>query len=221
MEEKILLKKLQMTLLLLLLCSSCAFASTATVEFNGLELYQVEEGIGNFSPQERAAVIELRLQFLAEHAEMPLEARKIPYPGGVDLVVGDQVIFSITDHEAAALAHTSGELADERWKIILQAISKYREARSEQGVLLRTAWFIIGSGALYLGRRLLCKAQPKLEKKLTEIQSRILLLPKNFSGFWRRQSVRMLLLILKPLMLLLQIILLCGYLILLLKLFPV
>ena len=213
-------KKTLMILMLcgILLCSGQTEA--ASVRFEGIELYQLEDNIGNLSADERAAVVELRLKFLAENPQVVLEAHEVPFPGGVDMVVGDQVVFSITDQEAARVSRTSGQLARERWEIVRLALEEYRTSRSEQGVWIRIALVAAGSFFSYLAWRLLHFFTPRIAEQLRRMEGEKVLLPKSLGGFLRRQAVRISLLLLRPLKLSLQAILLCGYVILLLKLFP-
>ncbi|WP_346353712.1 mechanosensitive ion channel family protein [Azotosporobacter soli] len=203
-----------------LLLWGARIAAAAGVMFEGMELYSIDYGIGSFSAEDRAAVVATRIQVLADNSQLGLEVEESPYPGGIDVIVGKQVLFSITDEEAAAAGKLRSELTAQRWQIIKQAVISYREMRSEKSVWIRSGIGIIGTLLLYGSFRGMRFIRPRIERKLITLQKNVTLLPKDLSGFLQRQIIGSAVVLLQPIYLLLRGSFAVVYLITLLRLFP-
>ncbi len=195
-------------------------AAAAGVMFEGAELYSINYGIGSFSAEDRAAVVSNRIQVLADNSQIALEVEEAPYPGGMDVIVGKQVLFSITDEEAAAAGQLRSELSTQRWMIIKQAVISYREARAEKSVWMRSGIGLTGTLLVYGALRGMRFIRPCIERKLITLQKNVALLPKDLSGFLQRQIIGSAVVLLRPIYLLLRGSLVIVYLIMLLRLFP-
>lgn len=208
-----------LAMMLLLLMAGNA-ATAATVHFGENALFEIEEGIGSFSAEDRAAVLERRLLLLADAAELPRELKAVPYPGGVDMLADGQILFSVSDEEAAHAGILRGELAAKRWTAMRRSVLEYREARSEQSVWVRSAIVATATLLLYAALRVLLSGRPRLEKRLQEQQRSMAQLPKDLQGFVKRQTNAIGRIALRPAYWLLLWSLAAMYAVLLLRLFP-
>ncbi len=99
----------------------------APVRFNGRVLFRVRERIGPFSPQERAAAVERRLTEVSGNpfsGDAPLHVTD--YDTTTDVEVGETVILTVTDADAATNRTTRLALAQNRAEILRQALNENR-----------------------------------------------------------------------------------------------
>ncbi|MEZ5458119.1 MAG: mechanosensitive ion channel family protein [Steroidobacteraceae bacterium] len=113
---------------------------SAPVMFRGTTLFDVSSGIGSLGVAERAQAIERRVGTAAQDAETPLDALQAVERGSsTDLLLGQHLLLTITDEEAAALGRTRAQLAADRRVALATALARDRQDRSYRQLLLSAA----------------------------------------------------------------------------------
>lgn len=113
----------------------------ATVTIDGLNLFAVKGRILSFSPEERARAIADRIEKIAASVAYPLKSLGVvDAEVSTDIVAGDVIIMSVSEADAKIEGVTRETLARQRLEQISDAISRYRQIRSNKQLM---------SGALY------------------------------------------------------------------------
>lgn len=130
----------------------------APVRFHGRVLFRIRERFGPFTPQERATAVERRLTELSGNPftkDTPVQVTD--YDTTTDVEVGETVILTVTDADAATRKTTRLALAQERAAIIKSALQEsWRNFDPKTlaigiGLTLLTTLIFIG-GAIPVGR---------------------------------------------------------------------
>lgn len=159
---------------------------SAPVIFRGAMLFDVSSGIGSLGVAERAQAIGRRVAAAAQDAETPLDALQAVERGdSTDLLLGQHLLLTITDEEAAALGRTRAQLAADRRVALATALARDRQDRSYRQLLISAATsatalllfavFVFGlvRGTAAVGRRI-DRLRPRLVDVLGPRLSRLL-----------------------------------------------
>jgi small-conductance mechanosensitive channel len=131
----------------------------APVVFESDTLFWLEARLGPYSPQERARGIADRLTRLAQDATHRSDTLSIEsVPGQSDILIGDVVITTVTDQDAAVVGKSRQELAGTRGHLLYAALQKRYEQTSLQAILMSIGLTIVATVILLLALRLLAKA---------------------------------------------------------------
>ena len=106
-------------------------------------LFEVQSGVGSFSPELRAEVISKRLLTFAQDTDTPLSELRLVEDSSnktTNISASDRVILTVLDSDAIALGKTRTELANDYLTTIQEAVTDYRKSYSVRNILL---------GALY------------------------------------------------------------------------
>jgi small-conductance mechanosensitive channel len=135
----------------------------AAVVLHGDTLFHYNTPLGPFSAEDRAASVMARLQRLADDPVRGLEPVQI-VEGDVttDLIVGDVVITSITESDAAAAGLSRQALATERAAIIEAALHDRGVAAQIRVILLGVLFALLTAGATFLVFRLVNRIFPRI-----------------------------------------------------------
>jgi small-conductance mechanosensitive channel len=110
------------------------------VRFRGVALFDVSRGIGALGVTERAAAIERRLQQVAEDESLALDSlRPVERSGSTDLMLGDELLLTVSEAEARAQGRTRAQLVADRGLLIRTAIGRDRAERGSRQLLISAA----------------------------------------------------------------------------------
>jgi small-conductance mechanosensitive channel len=102
------------------------------VDIDGLEILRIYEGVGSFSPQDRAANVADRLQKLVNDPTADIEQIKVAdSPFGSAIELGDNVLLAVTDNDAKHLQLPRAALASYYLKQVRQGITTARLQHSK------------------------------------------------------------------------------------------
>lgn len=139
----------------------------APVVLNGDTLFLVQTRLGPFSPADRARAIVERLSrvvgdpMLADDSVVIADGAET-----ADIVVGDIVIMSVTDADAAAAGMTRNDLARERADIIARALAAESFWAVVKTLLIGLAFTLIATAVLIAIWRLLGWLFPRVYRRL-------------------------------------------------------
>lgn len=111
------------------------------VTLDGEVLFEVCEGIGSFTPEERAAAIQRRILQGAEEKDIPVDSITIKRVGdrnNVTVVQGNRPLVTITKVDVGDRLESQKEIAIELVQRIREAITRYRQDRVPQNLLENT-----------------------------------------------------------------------------------
>jgi small-conductance mechanosensitive channel len=112
----------------------------APLIFQGKTLLYFQENVRSITPEERAHLVELRLERITGDSSVTLESIGVQEEADVsEIVAGDHSILPVTDADASAAGRGRSELAQEYAGIVREAI---RAAREETGLRSRTQEFV-------------------------------------------------------------------------------
>jgi small-conductance mechanosensitive channel len=146
------------------------------VILNGQTLFVVREKIGSFSPEERAEAITRRLEKIANDPSIDVDTLKIEEEkdNTTSLILGHQVIITITEGDAKVARENRQELADEYRKQIQSSIEQYRKERQPFAIVLGVVYTILSTVILVISFIVLNKTFPKIYRKLRSWQHTII-----------------------------------------------
>lgn len=162
------LLRVNVPILAFLILSKVAFCVTYTlhpavqVEFAGIKLIELHYGIGSFSSQNRADAILVRVQKLANNRlfdTSTISVKEIDV--ATEIYAGEDVLISITEHDAQALNVSRSDLAASTAHSIRRAIERDRESKSPRELLVSSAYAGIATIALVLLLFLFARFFPK------------------------------------------------------------
>ncbi|WNC61385.1 mechanosensitive ion channel family protein [Thermosynechococcus sp. QS41] len=116
------------------------------VILDGEVLFEVREGIGSFTPEERAAAIQRRILQVAEDEDIPVESITIKRVGdrdNVSVVQDNRPLVTITKADVGDRLETQEEIAIELAQRIREAITRYRQDRVPQNLLKNTVFAVL------------------------------------------------------------------------------
>jgi small-conductance mechanosensitive channel len=146
------------------------------VVFNGQTLFVIQDRIGSFSPEERAEAITRRLEKIANDRSIDVNNLKIEEEKDdtTSLILGHQVIITITEGDAKVARENRQELADEYRKQIQSSIEQYRKERQPFAIVLGVVYTIVSTVILVISFIVLNKTFPKIYRKLRSWQHTII-----------------------------------------------
>jgi small-conductance mechanosensitive channel len=146
------------------------------VVFNGQTLFVIQDRIGSFSPEERAEAITRRLEKIANDRSIDVNNLKIEEEKDdtTSLILGHQVIITITEGDAKVARENRQELADEYRKQIQSSIEQYRKERQPFAIVLGVVYTILSTVILVISFIVLNKTFPKIYRKLRSWQHTII-----------------------------------------------
>lgn len=142
-------------------------AAGAPVVFGGDTLFRVQARLGPFAPAERARAIVDRLSrvagdpMLANDSVVVVDAE-----GTTDIAVGDIVILSVTDADAAAAGATRADLAAARAAVIREALVAESVWAVVRTLLIGLAFTLLATAALVAIWRVLAWLFPRIYQRL-------------------------------------------------------
>jgi small-conductance mechanosensitive channel len=139
---------------------------------DGKVLFPVQ-GLGAFSSEERAKLISERIRKVAEDATIRTDSlRAIDSDISTDVVIGDKIILSVIDKDAAAMGRTRQDLANEYVQIIRTFVENYRVEYSRRNLLLAFLYTLIAAIIIIvliaLANRLFKKLQNLIDTRYKE-----------------------------------------------------
>lgn len=141
----------------------------APVIVNGRTLFTVQSNLGPFTPQERAAAIAARLARLSENLSASLESiAAVRGDTSTDIVLGDQILLTVTDADAKAAGKDRGELVAEYVMAVQSSVGGLRNEYSTRSLLIGFLYTVLLTAALIvflkLLRRIRVRAVARLER---------------------------------------------------------
>ncbi len=137
------------------------------VVIGGETLFRVSARMGSFSPAQRARAVEARIEAVARDPLAPTVTVRVVDAGEVsDLMIGDQVVFSVSEADAAAMKGTRAELASRLARVIESAANQVRGAYTLQALLLDAGLTVLATLILLLLLRFYRFLFPAVEQKL-------------------------------------------------------
>ncbi|MFN7943663.1 MAG: mechanosensitive ion channel family protein [Thermoanaerobaculia bacterium] len=110
------------------------------VVLGGARLFDLDQPIGSFTVEERAAAVASRIEAIAEDAAFdPANLTVVRGRLSDDVFAGERPILSVTDVDATSAGRQRGELATEVAKSVRAGIVAYRAARTPRAVLIGAA----------------------------------------------------------------------------------
>jgi len=106
------------------------------VVLDGTELFRIKQGVPNVaSAEERAEVINERLEAVAMDDTIPIEAIRVEEQENVSLIVaGDTTVITVQDSDLTREGQSRQEVAETVTEIMRTAIAQYRQARTTQNI---------------------------------------------------------------------------------------
>jgi len=137
------------------------------VQFQGTNVFFVQERVLSFSAEERAQAISARIERLAR--DVRIERTPVTVSDGEassDVVCGDLVIMSVTDRDAQLSGQARLALASNYARLIGEAIQTARARHSFRSLVLAVAYALLITifffGAVWLTAFMLRRVQAKL-----------------------------------------------------------
>lgn len=126
-------------------------APPSEVTVGNVVLFRIENRIGSFSADQRAAAINERLQQLVENPGTDLEkAQTQEHPTSTDIVLDDLILVTVTEADALSLQKKRSEIAENWRSAIVSAVSEGRDSRSGKNLILHIGLAILFTIALFL-----------------------------------------------------------------------
>lgn len=149
--------------------ASTPAAVAAPVNFAGRVIFELHEGIGSFSPADRAAAIEKRIERIARdplEGEARLVVSEFEY--GATISFEDQVLVAVSVADARHEGITPHLLA-ERWATAIgEAIAVGHRTFSLRALVIGAVLTLLATVVLFTLLRLLSRGVPVLAKRIRE-----------------------------------------------------
>lgn len=140
-----------------------AAPAKAPVQLDGKTLFEVQERVASFTPEERARAITEKLIRLSKDPLLREESITTAEDElTTDIVAGDLVVMVVTERDARAAGKPRQALAAELAQVIRDAIATRQKAYSLNSILLGALYTLLVTGALVLAFRLLNYLFPKI-----------------------------------------------------------
>ncbi|MEO8502649.1 MAG: mechanosensitive ion channel domain-containing protein [Acidobacteriota bacterium] len=130
--------------------ASAVEPAPASVELDGETLYEMRHSLGPYSPADRAVALRQRIGDLVARAEPPSKVTFVTRVDSTDVVAGDQVLFTITEQDAAATGATPTEIAAKAAQAIDAAVVHARHERSAPALVRAAGIALAATVALWL-----------------------------------------------------------------------
>ncbi len=139
----------------------------APVVVRGDTLFRLTGTLGPFTPEERAEALARRIDRLAEDPlARAADVTVVDSAGVTDIRLGDVVVMSVTERDAAEAGVARGPLA-ERWATIVQEAIRSREgAATLISILLGVLFTLLATGVLILAFMAVNRFFPVVYRKL-------------------------------------------------------
>jgi small-conductance mechanosensitive channel len=130
-------------------------SASAPVVLEDQTLFVIQTGLGGLSPQERAGRVNKSLEEFADNQALSLDELEV-YTGdkdGIPLSVisgGNISLIGISNTDAQLAGKSRPELAQAYLEKIKEAVSRYRQERSLQYLLVATLWVVLATALLIL-----------------------------------------------------------------------
>lgn len=140
-----------------------ATRQTANVMLDGRVLFSIREKVLSFPPEERAKAISERLARLSEDSALHIDAITVAdAETSSEIVVGDRVLMTVTDKDAAAEGRPRQETAREYAGKIREAVANYRREYSAHSILKGVLFTLAATVVLIVGLVLITRLFPRL-----------------------------------------------------------
>lgn len=137
------------------------------VRFRGADLFEVRAAVGTLQARERARAIEQRLGRIAAGSPDALGAiHVVERDHGSDLVVGEQLVLSVTDADASALGRTRQQLAADYSARLYSVLSREFSGRSLRGITTAAVLTVVATLVLVLAWRVLGSTLRQMVKRV-------------------------------------------------------
>ncbi|MDJ0898270.1 MAG: mechanosensitive ion channel family protein [Xenococcus sp. MO_188.B8] len=108
----------------------------ASVLLDGETIFTIQASLGEFSPEKRAEDTTSKLETVAQNTSISIESLRLDDLEGLQVIqAGDILITGFGQADAQAAKMTLSELGEERLTQIKEAISQYREARTQESLI--------------------------------------------------------------------------------------
>ncbi|MEO8125706.1 MAG: mechanosensitive ion channel family protein [Bryobacteraceae bacterium] len=152
---------------------------SAPVVVGGHALFNIQTSLGPFSAQARAAAIKVRLTSLTKDLTASLDSiTAVVGEASTDVVIGDRVLLTITDADAAAAGKTRGELVADRIMIVKAAATALRNEYSTRSLVTGSIFTVLISTAFIILLILLARLRSVAIVRLQRVEIRPLRLQK-------------------------------------------
>ncbi|BAZ66357.1 hypothetical protein NIES4106_11070 [Fischerella sp. NIES-4106] len=132
-------------------------------------LFIIKKNVGSFSPQERSQAITNRIETIANEPSIRLDGLKVlDQQDTTNIVLGEKLIFTLTNSDAKAAGKSRQELAQEYVQIIGDSIAQYREDRSLNNILKGLLYSFISTLGLFIFLKIFNHIFPKI---ITRVQN--------------------------------------------------
>ncbi len=132
-------------------------------------LFIIKKNVGSFSPQERSQAVTNRIETIANDPSIRINGLKVlDEQDTTNIVLGEKLIFTLTDNDAKAAGKSRQELAQEYVQIIDDSISKYREERSLNNILKGFLYSFLSTLGLFIFLKIFNHIFPKI---ITRVQN--------------------------------------------------
>ncbi|MGH7681857.1 MAG: hypothetical protein ACRENN_07710, partial [Candidatus Eiseniibacteriota bacterium] len=157
------------------------------VLLNDREVFRVQAGIKANTAEERARVVSQRLLSLAKDRFAPIDTFTVSDTDiSADVMLGDRILFSVFDADAAAAGMDRAILARERARAATAAVLDYRALHSARAIAMGFVWALVATLAylllLNLYSRVLARTIAAIDAWVTSKGEKIRRKSKDFLG---------------------------------------
>ncbi|WP_375479509.1 mechanosensitive ion channel family protein [uncultured Nostoc sp.] len=126
-------------------------------------LFIIKKNVGSFSPQERSQAVTSRIETIANDPSIPVDTLKsLDQEDTTNIVLGEKLIFTITENDAKAAGKSRQELAQEYIKKISGSIAKYRKERSLNYILKGLLYSFLSTLGVFIFLKVFNQISPKI-----------------------------------------------------------
>ena len=132
-------------------------------------LFIIKKNVGSFSPQERSQAVTNRIETIANDPSIRLDTLKsLDEQDTINILLGEKLIFTLTDNDAKAAGKSRQELAQEYIQTIGDSIAKYRQERSLNNILKGFLYSFLSTLGLFIFLKIFNQIFPKI---ITRVQN--------------------------------------------------
>lgn len=126
-------------------------------------LFIIKKNVGSFSPQERSQAVTNRIETIANDLSIPVDTLKsLDQEDTTNIVLGEKLIFTLTENDAKAAGKSRQELAQEYIEKISGSIAKYRKERSLNYILKGLLYSFLSTLGLFIFLKVFNQISPKI-----------------------------------------------------------
>ena len=150
----------------------------AAVRFHDQDLFVIQVGVGSFSAQDRAKAVVERLADLERNPFQTIPPLKVQEDGNnTEVLAGDQILFTITEADAAIAGVARAELAQARLTALQSLLSKQGPWNRIKSILIGLLLTLLVSLGAYIAYRLVTRffrmARRRIEDSLVDKIARL------------------------------------------------